>query len=55
MQSFRCIRAGIQRKIKEMRPEVDVVEDPDFTTCNQVFATAQNMCFSEKKCMAKLK
>ena len=35
--SFNSIRAGIHRKIKEMRPEIDIIMDKDFQPANEVF------------------
>ena len=34
--SLRAIRAGIQRKIKESRPEMDIIADKDFYMSNDV-------------------
>ena len=37
LNSFRGIRAGIQRKIKETLPEVDIIADKSFNQSNEVF------------------
>ena len=35
--SFNSIRSGIQRKIKVLRPEIDIIIDKDFQAANEVF------------------
>ena len=38
LQTFKCLRGGIMRKIKELRPDINIVEDNEFTICNNVFS-----------------
>ena len=37
LNSFRGIRAGIQRKIKETLPEVDIIADKSFNQSNEMY------------------